>query len=448
MSDCPSRTLLEAYENGELSDPRALPLENHLQACPRCRDELSRLRHANPETGVLREVFLDSLPESTQESWFSAADAAGVATMDQPAATPAVDSEARRREGAGPAERGKRSAAELIAADDEWSVPDYERVQLCGEGAYGAVWAVRDRVGVYRALKIIDIARMRKAQVVCRESTALETYCRNVGRHPYLIGVHHVGMVGDRLYYTMELADNAATKAPVTGREFPATYRPLTLHHVIGRRRVQPEAAIEIIRRLLRGLARLHGLDLVHRDIKPANIVFVQRRPKLADIGMVAPGSAENVVIGTPRFMPPDRIMDKTADTFAMGKVLHNMIAGDHPATFPALPRSFREGSHKWDMNKINDVIVRACNPNAAERYQSAHDMLDDLEACADFPFKSLFDDLDSAAAGGAGAPGGGGVGGAANHSRLGAQIVLAALRALPWVLGFAALLIVLNRLR
>ncbi|RJP33832.1 MAG: hypothetical protein C4547_11665 [Phycisphaerales bacterium] len=425
MSECPTRDKLAAFENGELSEHDAEPLERHVAACPPCRRAVELMRAASLDASLLREAWQESVSGS-----------AAAALPDAPADTAVSTDVFAVRPG--------------LAADDEaplgsadpgeafWRVPDYERIQLCGEGAYGAVWAVRDRVGVFRALKILDVSRMRQANVGCRESTALETYCRKVGRHPYLIDIYHVGLVGNQLYYTMELADDAETKGPVSGETFPANYRPLTLYSVMRRRLIQPDTAIEIIRRLLRGLARLHRLDLVHRDIKPSNIVFVKHRPKLADIGMVAAGVDGAVVIGTPRYMPPDRVMDRTADTFAMGKVLHNMIAGQHPETFPALPAAFRKDTRKWDMAKINELIVRACAPAADDRYQSAVEMLDDLEACAVFPFGALFDEMDPSntetVSVRRGAP----------SSR---QIVLALIRAIPWVLAFIALLLVLNRL-
>ncbi len=423
MSDCPTRDRLAAFESGDLSEHDAGPLERHVAGCRDCRQMMEGIRAASLDASLLREAWQDSMSGSAAGPLVDdAADTAmstdvmalrpaATATLDEPA--PAADSE-----------------------DSFWRVPDYERIQMCGEGAYGSVWAVRDRVGVFRALKILDMSRMRQANVGCRESTALETYCRKVGRHPYLIDIYHVGLIGNQLYYTMELADNAVTKAPVAGEAFPANYRPLTLYSVMRRRLIQPDTAIEIVRRLLRGLARLHRLDLVHRDIKPGNIVFVKYRPKLADIGMVAAGVDGAVVIGTPRYMPPDRIMDRTADTFAMGKVLHNMIAGQHPETFPALPSVFRKDTRKWDMTKINELIVRACAASAKDRYESAVEMLDDLEACAVFPFGALFDEMEPSNTEAT----------VTRHGISNRQIVLALIRAIPWILGFVALLMVLKR--
>ncbi len=318
----------------------------------------------------------------------------------------------------------------------DWSIPDYERVLPCGEGSYGSVWVVRDRVGVYRALKMIDIARMRRAGIRCRERTALEVYCRKVSQHPYLITVFHVGVVDPYLYYTMELADDRTTLRPVHDN-LPENYRPLTLETLIRIGRLQVDVAIEIGARLLRGLAKLHGLDLVHRDIKPTNIVFVNRHPKLADIGVMTADPQSGRGAGTPRYMPPDKVMDKTGDVYAVGKVIHEMMAGKDPERFPALPDDCLWGSTRWDLSRVSDVIARACAEQAADRYPNASAMLEDLEASTKLSFESLLDELSSPREEPKPPS-------AANAA---IQLGFAFVRAIPWILGFIAVMYLISRL-
>ena len=234
----------------------------------------------------------------------------------------------------------------------------------------------------------------------------------------------------------MELAD-AQTWNGAVRDTFPQGYRPLTLSTIIGGRRLTVDVAMEIALRLLRGLAKLHGLDLVHRDIKPSNIIFVNRQPKLADIGMITTNDDQGRPVGTPRYMPPDRVMDKTADTYAFGKVLHEMIAGPDADGFPALPTELLWGSTRWDLTRISDLLVRACSERAANRYPSAAEMLEDMEACADLAFSSLFEELEPKPP-----PAG------AQRSRAALQITLALINALPWILAFILALILLSYLR
>ena len=438
-ADHPLDEVLVAYERGELTENRAGPLETHLRECDRCRETLQRIRGTDDDAGRVRGALI----ESTRSATVAGAPGWGDDPVDggRPSAGALSESWLSLTSGKADVEGGDDERAHPERGDSDggsssdWPVPDYERIALCGEGAYGTVWAVRDRVGVYRAVKMIDMRMMGRQQLACRESAALETYCRRVGRHPALIGVYHVGVVGRWLYYTMDLADDDKTKAPVTG-DFPRDYRPLTLKTVIRRRRIHPDTAIEITRRLLRGLARLHELGLVHRDIKPGNIVFVRKAPKLADIGMITPGTGRIESIGTPRYMPPDRIMDRTGDTFAIGKVLHEMISGRDCDAFPLLLPEYMHESTKWDMAKVEELITRACAPAAEQRYQSASDILEDLEACAQRPFGSILDEIDAADAQ---------LRRPLHKSPGDKQITVALIRTIPWIAGFITLLVLLS---
>ncbi len=409
MKGCPQRQTLVSYEKGELTDAEARPVQRHLRACESCRTTMSDIRMGDPETRRLRSALSGLGTEST------------VLPENAPRGTTAD----KVHKPTQPAHWLDKSST------NQWIIPDYERVQLCGEGSYGSIWAVRDRVGVYRALKLIDLERMRKARIRCRERAALEVYCRKLSRHPYLITIYHVGVAGPYLYYTMELADDQTTRGLVRD-SLPPHYRPLTLSTIIRSRRLQVDVAIELVRRLLRGLAKLHSLDLVHRDIKPSNIVFVNRNPKLADIGVMTGEPDSGLPIGTPRYMPPDKVMDKTADVFALGRVFHEMIAGRDAALFPALPEETLWGSMRWDLQRINDVIVRACADSATDRYSNASAMLEDLEATARLPYDSLFEELAKPPE---------------KRHRSAVQLAVALINTIPWILGFVSVMYLISRL-
>jgi len=288
-------------------------------------------------------------------------------------------------------------------------------------------------VGVFRALKTIDLAHLRSANAQCRESTALEAYCRHVERHPNLIQVFHVGMRGSMLYYTMELADNAATRKPVRDA-LPDNYRPLTLNEVLTTGQINAETAIEVVLRLLRGLAHLHALGLAHRDLKPANIVFVDRRPKLADIGMITSDTTTPSHVGTPDYMPPDGRMDLTADTYAMSRILYELVVGPKWDDFPELPWAVERATDAWDLTALAEVLATAAQPRADDRYPHAARMLEALEACRCDPFESLLAELDTSAT-------------RPPRPRRLTPIIVAAIRALPWILLLILAIILATRL-
>ena len=395
MTDCPDVDVLRRLEAGELPDDEADVLWPHIEDCATCAEALERFRLENLDGRVIRAAL------------------GGDTTLT---ATP------------GAAGRAGPSKVPF------WDIPDYERVRLCGEGAYGTVWAVRDRVGMHRALKTIDLGRLQEANVQCRESTALEAYCRHVEDHPNLIRIFHVGMQGSLLYYTMELADDDVARKPVRD-VFPANYRPLTLQRVMDRGRIPGDAAVEVVIRLLRGLARLHAAGIAHRDIKPANIVFVGRAPKLADIGMITTDTESPSRVGTPEFMPPDGKMDLTADVYALGRILFDLLCGPSPDDFPRIRPELFDAGDQWDPEKLNQVLAKACATESKDRYRNAAQMLDAVEACRVLAYDSLFAELEPQTP---------------SHETVpaspGTPIVIAAIHAIPWVLGFLLLLVLIQK--
>ncbi len=401
VPECPDEPALQRLEAGELPDEEADRLVAHVLGCPGCTAQLEAFRARNLDARVIRLAVRSS-------------GYAGAAVESVP--------------GVPPGSQPGRSVA-------DWDIPDYQRVRLCGEGAFGSVWAVRNRVGVYRALKTIDLGRLRLAEVRCRESTALETYCRHVRRHPNLIEIFHVGVMGDVLYYTMELADDDSTRKPVRD-VLPETYRPLTLHRLMAAGPLSVDTSMDIILQLLRGLSRLHALDLAHRDLKPANIIFVARRPKVADIGMITTDIASPSRAGTPDYMPPDHRMDLTADVYAMGRMLHQLTVGADPDdALPVTVDTFG-ASERWNMKSVQKVILTACAPAAEARYARAGRLLEALEGCREMSYDSLFAEIESAPK----PP-------PARRSYPWTPIAVAAIRAVPWILLLTLAMVLAGKL-
>ena len=265
----------------------------------------------------------------------------------------------------------------------------YEIEAMVGSGGMGHVYRARDpRLGRHVAIKTLP-ASMIADELLARR---FESEARTVGAldHPNLLVVYDVGRAGDVSYIVSELLDGE------TVRERLRRQGPLP-----------PRQVVELAAQIVAGLAAAHARGVVHRDLKPENLFVTRdRRLKILDFGIakrVQPPTAgttataaesltaTGMIVGTVGYMAPEQMLgdavDARADLFALGVVLHELLAGAPPfrresavATMgavvgdepPALPASVPPALAR---------IVRRCLAKSPEdRFDSAHDVAIALE--------------------------------------------------------------------
>jgi CHASE2 domain-containing sensor protein len=243
-------------------------------------------------------------------------------------------------------------------------------------GAYGKVWLARNATGQWQALKEIERAKFQDANSYEREFRGLQSYKPISLQHLGLLHIDHVNRNDQQgyFYYVMELGD--ARDPDWQEKGLPYKPRNLTsLCSLSGLGRLLPLECIRIGIQLLEPLDFLHRQGLVHRDIKPSNIIFVNGQPKLADVGLVQKPNAHATWVGTVPYMPPQPEAPGTpsADLYAMGKVLYVISTGQPPESFPKL---LTELVAQPEFMRLNEIICKACQPAADQRYSSAAEML------------------------------------------------------------------------
>ncbi|MGO8746938.1 MAG: serine/threonine-protein kinase [Thermoguttaceae bacterium] len=256
-------------------------------------------------------------------------------------------------------------------------VPGFDLIRPIGKGGFGEVWLASNRAtGRLRALKIIAAARSGTVDAAGREITSIIRLEANLHRqHPNLVNIHHVGECPGHIFLVMDLADDL-TGTP--GSADPG-YRPATLQ---SRLQAGPMPAEECRRRageLLAGLAALHDSGMVHRDVKPANCLFVGGELQLADFGLLTEVDRQMSRVGTESYMPPDGRMDARADVFAAGLTVYEMLTGLPAACFPSLGEHAEKFADDPILQRLNRLVLRACQTAPHARYENAREMLGEL---------------------------------------------------------------------
>lgn len=253
---------------------------------------------------------------------------------------------------------------------------------MIGSGSSSEVWLAHGVTGVWRSVKVIRRDRLENTDPFEREFHAVRRYEQISRGHAHLVDVLHVGRddVGAYFYYVMELADDV-----YTGREVdPEHYVPHTvLDNLTDGGPHSANTCLDMAEAICDALVHLHGNGLVHRDIKPGNILYIDKLPRLADIGLVAP-TGRTSFVGTNGYIPPEGPGSETGDVYALGKVLYELLTGQDRLAFPDLPAV--GGGHHWtqEQRSLNRVILRACDNNAARRYPNANAMMADLKRIRD----------------------------------------------------------------
>jgi len=278
--------------------------------------------------------------------------------------------------------RAQDAHAQAAAAGELPDVPGYEPLPSpFGQGAYGRVWLAQNPAGEWRAVKMICLANFSNDPGPYeREFNGISRYQAISGKHPSLLRVDFVSeKLPGHFYYVMELGDPLE---PGWERE-PTTYQPRDLASERARAqggRLPTRECLRIGLELSDALEFLHRQGLTHRDIKPQNIIFVNGRPKLADLGLIAeirPPDQKRTLVGTPGYMPPPPELPGTpqADIYALGVVLYVLSTGRAPAFFPEISTTLADNIEAEEFFAVNAIILKACQPDPLQRYASALEM-------------------------------------------------------------------------
>jgi serine/threonine protein kinase len=142
-------------------------------------------------------------------------------------------------------------------------------------------------------------------------------------------------------------------------------------------------------------LAEAHHAGIVHRDLKPQNVMLTRRGVKVLDFGIAKFTQEDSLtrtgaIIGTAAYLAPEQLAGEPAtacsDIYALGVLLHEMLAGRRPA--PGMPSvvkgavGARSSSASREAAAALDALVaRLLEPDPARRPASAMEVAEQLQA-------------------------------------------------------------------
>ena len=182
------------------------------------------------------------------------------------------------------------------------------------------------------------------------------------------------------------------------------------LHACLKRQgRLPLDQVLNIAHKLCDALDAAHSEGIIHRDLKPQNIlVDKDNNVYISDFGLaksleagVAKMTHTGQLLGTPRYMSPEQVQGKEADyrsdLYALGLIFYEMATGTVPFTSESVYQTMllRTQERPKDPVLLNpelpeflgQIIMRCLETDPAQRYQSAREILHDLDAgCAPAP--------------------------------------------------------------
>ena len=259
----------------------------------------------------------------------------------------------------------------------------YELLEIIGVGGTAVVYKAKcHRLNRYVAVKILKGEFASDLQF-CHQFHD-EAQAVAMLSHPNIVNIYDVSRSGNVDYIVMELIDG------------------ITLKEYLSRRgQLSPKEVTIFATQIARALEHAHDHDIIHRDIKPHNIMLLRDGTvKVADFGIAHFAEQESTyskgeAIGSVHYVSPEQAkgshVDNRTDLYSLGVVMYEMITGrlafegDTPVSIAlqhinsiALPPSiFAEDVPE----QLEEITMKAMNPNLSRRYTNAGQILADLEA-------------------------------------------------------------------
>ncbi|MGH9258082.1 MAG: serine/threonine protein kinase [Vicinamibacterales bacterium] len=252
----------------------------------------------------------------------------------------------------------------------------YRILSSLGSGGFGAVYLAEDTwIDKKVALKVphkqnLDFTAMLKEPRLLASMS-----------HPNIVTVLTAEKQQDVFFIVMEY---------VAGE---------TLEQIIVREgALEVNRALDFTCQICNAVDHAHGAGILHRDLRPGNMLVSDTGLlKVTDFGtsrVLEIAAHGTTVVGSPPYMAPEQFQGKAvfaSDVYSIGITMYQMLTGALPYGTPApadIERLMRGELVKPPRLKnrripraINDIVLKALDPDLTIRYQRASDVLNDVLA-------------------------------------------------------------------
>lgn len=257
----------------------------------------------------------------------------------------------------------------------------YEILEVIGAGGMAVVYkAMCHRLNRYVAVKILRDELANDEEFRKRFQTEAQAVA--MLSHPNIVSVYDVSHSDGVEYIVMELIEGVTL-----------------MQYMKKKGALGWKEALHFAVQISKALEHAHEKGIVHRDIKPQNIMILKDGTiKVADFGIAALESAQekksDQTVGSVHYIAPEQARgeqpDPRSDIYSLGVVMYEMLTGKMPydgdtAEQVAMKHITGHPVPPQELNpdipeELAAITLKAMNSDINARYQSASELLRDLE--------------------------------------------------------------------
>src|ERR1700676_3597189 len=253
-------------------------------------------------------------------------------------------------------------------------------IRQVGSGGMCTIYlAESERAGTVVVLKVFSQVPDVSERIVSFDRFLQEYEIVAGLKHQNIVRIYDLGIADDHAYIAME--------------HFPAGDLRQRMKAPLS-----PTTALVYVQQIASALEAIHSVGVLHRDLKPANVMLrADGSLCLIDFGLAKANEMEvsltgsREIFGTPYYMSPAQghaeDIDGRSDLYSLGVMFYEMLTGHKPYT-GATAMEVIYKHKRAELPPIEpqfavyqDMLTRLLAKSPADRYQSAHELLQAISA-------------------------------------------------------------------